>query len=303
MMFIVSSDKYKVCKGGTVTVQGVGFNDLCKVKINGLDYDVLDYSDEFVSFSAPNEIGTFHFVIFDGTSTTDPLALYVEEFENLSTNRLKNRDELSFTRSLERLMPRGFAWEFGIESNWHKFWGAVALVFAYLYGVLKNLVLEMSPYSTTSLGTWENELKLPIVGLEQSTESGRKSEIVRIARRKGGATIPYLKSILNLYGVKYDLYEYWENPEVFPQWVADEGEQALFYLMVKIYSQTYYKYGMNCTSPCNSSLGRQRDRILESIVNREKPAHVKIIYSYVVRVLTDMNGNPMITDDNKLIIV
>ena len=302
-MFIVCSNKYKVGKGGTVTVQGVGFNELCKVRINGISFDALDYSDEFISFAAPNEVGTFEFVIFDGTSTTESLTLYVEEFENLPTNRLNNRDESSFVRSLESLMPRGFAWESGIDSNWHKFWGAVALVFAYLYGVLKNLVLEMSPYTTTSLGTWENELKLPINGLEQSTNSGRKSEIVRISRKKGGATVPYLKSVLDLYGVNYSLYEYWQNPEVFPHWVAEKGEQANFYVMVKIYSRSYYKYGMNCVSKCNSALGKQRDRVLESIIDRIKPAHIKIIYSYVVRVLADMNGRALVTNDNKLIIV
>lgn len=302
-MFIVSYDKYKVCKGGTVTVQGVGFNDLCKIRINGIDYDTLDYSDDYVCFSAPNEIGTYQFVIFDGTSSTESLTLYVEEFEDLPTNRLKNRDESSFVRSLESLMPRGFVWEFGVESNWHKFWSAVALVFAYLYGLLKELVTEMSPYSTTKYGQWENELKLPIAGLEQSTLSGRKSEIVRISRRKGGATIPYLESILDLYGVNYDLYEYFKNPEVFPQWVAARGEKANFYVLVKVYSPSYYRHGANCTSPCTASLGRRRDRKLESILNRVKPAHIKIVYSYVVRVLTDMNGNPIVDDSNRMIIV
>lgn len=302
-MFIVSSDKYKVGKGGTVTVQGVGFNDLCKVRMNGKSYDPLDYSEDYICFSAPKNTGTSHFVIYDGTSETDSLTLYVEEFEDLPTNRLKNRDESSFVRSLESLMPRGFVWEFGVESNWHKFWSAVALVFAYLYGLLKELVAEMSPYSTTSYGTWENELGLPIAGLEQSTLSGRKSEIVRISRRKGGATIPYLKSILDLYGVKYDLYEYWQNPEVFPHWVGEKGEQANFYVLVKVYSQTFYNHGMTCISKCTASLGRQRDKVLESILDRVKPAHIKVIYSYVIRVLTDMSGNPLVTDDNKLIIV
>jgi hypothetical protein len=103
--------------------------------------------------------------------------------------------------------------------------------------------------------------------------------------------------------VRYGLYEYWQNPEVFPQWVAAKGDQANFFVLVKIYSQTYYKYGANCKSPCTASLGRQRDRRLESILNRIKPAHIKIVYSYVVRVLTDMNGNPIVDDNNRMIIV
>jgi hypothetical protein len=36
---------------------------------------------------------------------------------------------------------------------------------------------------------------------------------------------------------------------------------------------------------------------------QEKPAHVKIIYSYVVRILTDMSGNPIVNDNGQMIIV
>ena len=302
-MFIVSSDKYKVGKGGSVTVQGAGFNESCKIRVAGLVYDLLDYSEDSIMFAAPDKIGTYQFVVFDDESVSGNMTLYVEEFENLPANHLPNRDESSFMRSLESMMSHGFAWNFGNGSYWHKFLSAIALVFAYIYGMLKNLVLQMSPFTTDSFGTWENELSLPRRGLEQSTTAGRKSEIVRISRKKGGATIPYLKSILNLYGVNYSLYEYWKNPEVFPHWVSSQGDDANFYVMVKIYAKNFYKYGMNCTSKCNASLGKQRDRILESIIDEIKQAHIKVIYSYVLRVLTDMDGNPLVTDDNKVITV
>ena len=301
-MFIISADKYKISKGGIVTVYGVGFNESCKVRVSGVLYDVVDYSDEFICFYAPKNNGRYSFRIFDESSTSDDLTLYVDDYENLPTTKLQNRDEASFLRTLESLMPRGFAWNFGVGTNWRKFLSAVALGFAYLYETLKELVVQMSPYSTTSLGVFENELNLPRKGLEQKTFSGRKSEIVRISRKQGGATIPYLKSLVNLYGANFDLYEYWKNPEQFPAWVGNEGDKANFYLLLKVYAKEYYKYGFNCKSKCNEALGKQRDRILESILDGEKPAHVKIIYKYVIRALTDENGKVLTTDDGKVLI-
>ena len=305
-MFIVDSNKYKAGVGGVVTVYGVGFNDACVVRILGKDYSPIDFSDEFICFNAPSELGTYSFEIRDGVSSSGALTLHVVAFEDLSTTKLPERQESSFVRMLNGMMPRGFAWEYENGSNWSKLIAGIALAFAYLYDMLQNLVLQMSPVSTTDLGVWENELALPWKGIPQDTDAGRKSEIVRVSRKQGGATIPYLKSVLNLMDVKYDLYEYAKTPAVFPTWVASNyGNRAGFCVMVKVYRDRFYPYGMNCTSPCNSSLGSDVDRQVETVLNRVKPSHVKIIYSYVVRVLTDMNGNPIVPSatDQRMIIV
>ena len=302
-MLVIDSTKFKVGPGGTVTVYGVGFDEFTSIMLAGQPAMVTDYSDEFVCFSAPDQVGVYAFTISDSESTSQSLTLNVVAFEDLNTNRLPDRSESSFRRMLYGLMPRGFAWEFEEGSYWSKLLAAIALALAFVYEMLKSLVLEMSPYSTTSYGTWENELELPRLGLEQSSLEGRKSEIIRIARKKGGATLPYIKSLLNLYGIKSDVYEFFENPEVFPSWVADLGEDAYFYVLVKIYRDSYYSKGFKCTSKCNSSLGTPRDSILETMLAQEKPSHVKIIYSYVVRVLTDMSGNPIVTDNGQMIIV
>lgn len=301
-MFVISETKFKISQGGIVTVHGVGFSESCVVRISGLTYDPIDVSDESLSFAAPDQIGTYSFTIEDGVSTSSALTLYVEAYEDLPSYKLPERGESSFRRMLDSLMPRGFAWDYESGSNWSKLLSGIALSFAYLYGLLKDLVLQMSPFSTTDYNAWERELALPRKGLEQSSTTGRKNEIIRIARKKGGATVPYLRSILNLYGVNFDIYEYWQNPEKFPSWVAAEGDQANFYVLVKIYQDNYYANGFTCKSACNASLGHPRDSILEQILAEEKPAHVKIIYSYVVRVLTDDNGNPLVTDGGQILI-
>ena len=302
-MFIIDSTNYKTSKGGIVTVYGVGFNADCVVTVDGLPQAPTDYDDGFICFSAPDSEGTHRFTISDGVSTSDSLTLYVVAFEDLNTYRLPDRSESSFLRMLDGLMPRGFAWQYGNGSNWSKLLSGIALSFAYVYEMLKNLILQMSPATTTSLGLWENELGLPHRGLEQSTDAGRKSEIMRVARKKGGATVPYLKSLLKLYGVRNDIYEFWKNPEVFPAWVSNEGENANYYVLIKVYRDSYYGSGFTCISPCNASLGEPRDSILESIVAQEKPAHVKVIYSYVLRVLTDESGNPLVDENNRIITV
>lgn len=302
-MFIIDSTSYKASKAGIVTVYGSGFNADCVVVVDGISQAPTDYSDDFICFSAPDVEGSHRVVITDGVSTSSDLTLYVVSFEELSSYRLPERSESSFKRLLDGLMPRGFAWQYENGSNWSKLLSGIALSLAYVYGMLKNLVLQMSPVTTTSYGLWENELGLPQRGLEQSTLAGRKGEIMRVARKKGGATIPYLKSLLKLYGVRNEVLEYWKNPELFPSWVGNEGDNANYYILVKIYRDSYYGKGFTCVSPCNASLGMPRDSVLESIVAQEKPAHVKVIYSYVLRVLTDENGNPLVDDNNRIITV
>lgn len=306
MMFIVDSNKYKAGAGGVVTVYGVGFNDACVVRISGRDYSPVDFDDEFICFNAPSELGTYSFEIRDGVSSSGELTLYVVAYEDLCTTKLPERQESSFVRLLDGLMPRGFAWEYENGSNWSKLIAGIALALAYLYDMLQNLVLQSSPVSTAEFGLWENELALPWKGIARDTDEGRKSEIIRVARKQGGATVPYLKSILDLMDVNYDMFEYANTPAVFPSWVPSKyGNRAGFVVMVKVYRDSYYPYGMNCKSPCNSSLGRARDKKIESVLDRVKQSHVKIIYSYVVRVLTDMNGNPIVPSatDQRMIIV
>ena len=81
------------------------------------------------------------------------------------------------------------------------------------------------------------------------------------------------------------------------------GEMANFFVLIKVYRDSPGPRGMTCKSKCNASLGAPRDSKLEAIVEKIKPAHIKVVYSYVIRVLTDMDGNPIVDDNNRMIIV
>ena len=307
MSVIVQDIRPKVVNvGGTIRMSGFGFDSSCRVLLGGKDALITDYANEWLEFEAPKTMGSYTLYLVQGGIEVLRESISVTGIEDAATWNLPVRDQDDFRNALLGLMPRGFAWHLGKGGNWWKLFCAFAIGILELYRSFRELVAELSPFKTTSFSQWEQELGLPINGLEQRTAAGRKNEILRIARKKGGCTVSYLKSLLNLYGAKYDLYEYWKDPSVFPSWVASrEGEKAKFYVLVKVYVDKYSDNGLNCNSNCNASLGDSRDRALEAIVDAAKPAHVKIIYRYIVRILTDMNGTPIVPSDTdqRLIIV
>ena len=306
MVLVQNISPLSVRVGGVVRLSGSGFDSACSVTVGGNSVVVQDYSDEWLEFIAPKSTGSKAVRLLQNGSEKFSATLTVTGYENSETWNLPVRNEEDFRYAMIGMMPRGFAWYLGNDGNWWKLFSAFAAGFTDLYNSMRTLVREMSPVKTTNLSVWERELGLPVRGLEQSTTAGRKNEIMRVARGRGGATVPYLKSLLNLYGARYELYEYWKDPSVFPSWVADkEGENANFYVLVKVYRDSYNSKGFNCNSKCNGCLGSSRDSKMEAILDQEKPAHVKIIYRYFVRILTDMSGNPIVpsSTDQRMIIV
>lgn len=290
--------------GGVVRLSGSDFDSTCSVYAGNSQAVVLDYDTDWLEFEAPAAEGSYEVRLLQNGTERFSATLTVTAVDDAETWNLPVRGTDEFRNALLGLMPRGFAWHTGKTGNWWKLFSAFAAGFLDIYNSFRQLIDESSPFKTTSFDVWERELGLPVRGFEQSTDEGRKNEIIRVARKKGGVTIPYMRSLLDLYGVRYDLYEYWKNPSAFPAWLANrEGEMANFYVLIKVYGDSYNPHGFKCTSHCTDSLGAPHDSVLESIVEHEKPAHVKIMYSYVIRVLTDMSGNPLVDDNNRMIIV
>jgi len=306
MVIVQNVMPISVRAGGVVRLSGYGFDGACTVYVGNVSAIVLDYDTDWLEFEAPVAEGSFVVRLVRGGTEVYRTDIVVTALEDADTWNLPVRGRDEFREALLGMMPRGFAWFIGKAGNWWKLFSAFANGFVELHDNFRELVDESSPIKTTSFAEWEKELGLPIKGLEQSSAAGRKNEIVRISRKKGGCTVPYLKSLLNLYGARYELFEYWKNPSVFPSWVASkEGEKANFYVLVKVYQNKYTNRGFTCNSKCTASLGVPNDYVMESILDRAKPAHVKIVYRYFVRILTDMNGTPIVPsdEDQRMIIV
>lgn len=303
VMVVVQDMSPKVLPvGGVVRFSGSGFTGSCRVLLDDGYALILDYGDDFLEFEAPARAGTHSVMLRQAEYNAYSAKIDTVSCDDAKTWSLPARDESDFRNALLGLLPRGFAWFTGKLGNWWKLFSAFASGFVELYNNLIRLVDEMTPLKTTSFAEWERELGLPIRGFERSTDAGRKNEIMRIARRKGGCSVSYIKSLLDLYGANYELYEFWQNPEHFPSWVPALGDEAYFYVLVKVYTHSYYPYGANCKSPCNASLGRPLDAVLESIIDQAKPAHIKFIYRYAIQVLTDDLGNPLTDNAGHLLI-
>lgn len=304
----------RVAKSGTVYVYGAGFSHLTKAWLNSKEISLKDYDYGHAEFTVHTKIGKYS--LYVGSDVADRILIGDVEICELTDLPLSGPrvPEKSADGSIDTardamisLLPRGVAWYKGHDGNFSRLMAGLANVVRSFYELAMSYRASVSPSHTDSFDVWESELALPRFSSGYGdSDTRRREEIFRINGKKGAATIPYLKSLLNLYGAKYDLYEYWKNPLVFPSWIAAKnGEKAKFFILVKVYQDKYSDKGANCNSNCNSSLGGPRDIVLESIIEQAKPAHVRIVYRYFVRILTDADGVPIVNNDveKKMIIV
>lgn len=209
----------------------------------------------------------------------------------MNTWQLPKRTAEDFHYALIGLMPRGFAWFLGKFGNWWKLFMAFAAGFTAVYDMLCNLVREMSPYTTTSLTEWERELGLPKKGLAFDGDGLRKSEIIRIARKMGGCSKDYIKSIAALFGLDVDVVEYWKEDERSAFDGVDFGNQdPNFYAMVisdvGVINLSYarcsggYSDEDELSCDCNSRLMDFGDSNYEAVLTSVSPAHVKLLFVY-----------------------
>lgn len=302
-MFTVVEQNVKAYAGGFVTVHGGVFTSGTRIEIAGKTLVPYDVADDYIVFSAPADLGKYTFTIIEGAVRSPAVNLVVVDAAEVSVNRLPKRGQDEFLQMLIGLMPKGFIWDIKPGTNFYKIFSAVSSLLLMIYDLFRSILVESSPITTTEIELWENELGLPREGLEQSTAEGRKNEIIRIARKPGGCTLPHYRQIMEMYGKDFEIYEYWKDPSKFPSWVYQEnGDKANFFVMFKIYQSEFTK-NFTCKSKCNAKLGNERDIVLEKLLEFDKPAHVKFIYSYAIRILTDENSNPLTTEDGKLLIV
>jgi len=302
-MLVLDCARYKAFAGGSVTVYGGIFKATYKIKIGTATQSPTDVGDGFIVFSAPSDVGEYAFSIMDSSTVLASAVVVVTAMANASVYRLPVRTEDNYTNMLTGMMPRGFIFNLAKGSNFNKLFKGIAAGFKFVYDMFRALVLEGSPITTTSLDEFENELGLPREGLLLTNSEARKKEIYRVSRQQNGCTIPHYQQLMEAYGKDCVFYEYWKNSSVFPDWVSNTyGDEAVFCVLVKVYQD---KFGtiFNCKSKCNKSLGNERDLVLEKLLNHEKPAHVKFIYEYAIRVLTDENEYPLLDDQDRMLIV
>ena len=292
--------------GGTVRMSGSGFDGFCAVVANGESLPVVDYDDSWMEFSAPSELGTVEVALVRGEYEYFRSSITVVRLNEIEIWNLPVRGKDEFKFALLGLMPRGFAWFTGKGGNWWKLFAACAAGVLDVYNSFRRLVDESSPAKTTSYPEWEKELGLPIKGAVRSSNEGRLSEIYRVARKPGGCTIPYFKSIALLFGKKINIYEYYRNPEKFVD--VDFGDDdPNFYWMIELEASAEDYHICTCNDTCNDYLREWWNAPIEAMFDSIKPSHTKLVYSYTndlqELVLVDDEQNVVVDDVNRPIAV
>lgn len=298
----------RISKEGTVYVYGAGFSNTTKAWLDNKELALKDYDYGHAEFTAPDAEGTY--TLFVGSSVGNRKSVgpvIVCGLTELPIYLPKTHSKDGIRNAMLGLLPSGFAWYKGADGNFAKLMRGLAPVVMEIYRLVVSYRNAVSPSHTDSFETWENDLRLPRFGSSVGySDVKRREEIFRVHGKKGASTIPYLKSLLNLYGARYELYEYWKNPSVFPSWVSrNYGDKAKFCILVKVYQDHYTSRGFKCNYKCSDSLGAPNDFVMEKFLNEAKQSHVKIIYRYFVRILTDMDGTPIVPsdEDQRMIIV
>lgn len=304
MLLLQNINPIRVNVGGTVKVYGSGFDSRCWVRVGSQYLSVLDYDANSLEFAAPYESGNFTVTIGQSATVAGEFPITVVELRESNTWNLPVRTVDDFRCALLGLMPRGFAWFLGKNGNWYKLFSAFAAVVYVVYTMLRLLVKNESPATTTAYSEWERELNLPVKGLEADTDDGRLNEIYRVARKMPSDTVPFYKSLAALFGRDVKIYEYYKNPEKFLG--VDFGDDdPNFYWMVEQTSVDDDWHIFDCNDNCDDYLGWWWNPVLESYFETMKPAHTKVLYTYalpeILCIITE-DGDYVMTEDNDYVI-
>lgn len=291
---IIYSDKVISFENCDTTLWGVGFSSNCKVKFYGSTdvKSLIDVEDGRLVFKAPKSAGTYSLYVEDENDVkSNYVSLVVLQRNLMPVNKIDERDQNDFALMLKGLLPRGFMWDFKWSSvdskktNWQKLLESIAAGISNVWDeMLVPLVKNSSPAITGALVEWERELGLPRKGIPYEGTDAQKlkkrsDEVFRIARVRGGCTIPLIKNIIELFGLDAEVYEYFRNPEVFPQWVKDLGENAYMYSMIKITGGVDVSE-FDCNSSCEDYLAFWWNQNFENAIEFDKLAHIKFIFVY-----------------------
>lgn len=284
---VVTELKIVAFAGCETTLHGVGFTSDCFVNFgNNVTKRLIDVDDSSVVFVAPSE-GSYSFVVenADGEES-ETVQMVVLNRSFMPVNKLPNRNSADFSLMLKGLLPRGFAWNFkwsnvdSEKTNWQKLLESIAGGINNVWTMLSELAVAASPAITGAVAEWNAELGLPRKGLEFDDESKTKAEIYRIARSVGGCTVPFFNKIIELFGLNAAVYEYWKDPDEFPEWVHELGEEANMYVLIKIEDSAIEETEFDCNSDCDDYLAFWWNENFENAIEFDKLAHIKFVYMY-----------------------
>ena len=307
-MFFVDNISSKVlCSGLTFTVFGGFFDSECKVLFDENVAVVESFSEDHISVIVPDISGSFDCSVVDGDNNSVVVGrVTVGNTMNVPVyDYIRNNPQEAFEDFTEGMFPRGQVFDFESGSNFRKLVSGCATAFKFSRDLLRSMLNALNPLHTENLDEWERELGLPEIGIVSSSDDERRREIYRTGFAFGGCSINFYKRILSLMKVDAEIFEYVYNPEKFSQ--IDFGEDdPRFYMMIRfrvpLLTYEYFRAG---EAVAGDLLLDYSNYSVESVFERIKQAHIKIIYSYLTRknmVIVTSSGAAIVTSNGERLI-
>jgi uncharacterized protein YmfQ (DUF2313 family) len=187
-----------------------------------------------------------------------------------------------YKQQLINLSPKGLAWPTEDGSNWIKLLDAIAQEFARVDARCSDLINEALPDTTTELlPNWEQIAGLPdeCSELGDSYSIRRLNLIAKLASR-GGQSPSYYISVALALGYEITVTE-------FDQFRADinsagdpvngEAWEYTWRVNAPLNSIVYFRASLSAAGEPLAEWGNDR---LECVINKLKPAHTIVLFSY-----------------------
>lgn len=307
MIFVDAISSKVLCSGLTFTVFGGFFDSECKVMFDDKVAVVESFSESHISVIVPDISGSFDCSVVDGSDHSVALGRVSvgNTFDVPVYNYVRENSQEAFEDYVEGMFPRGQIFNFENGSNFRKLAAGCAYAFRYTWNLLRSMMRALDPLHTENLDEWERDLGLPEIGIVSEDDDDRRREIYRTGFAYGGCSINFYKRILSLMKINAEIFEYVYNPEKFSHFDFGDNDPR-FYMMIRfrvpLLTYDYFRAGK---SVAGDLLLDYSNYSVESVFEKIKHGHIKIIYSYLTRknmVIVTSSGAAIVTSNGERLI-
>ncbi|WP_303674770.1 YmfQ family protein [Vampirovibrio chlorellavorus] len=186
-----------------------------------------------------------------------------------------------YYEQIKKLKPSGQAWPDEDDLTQNRLLQALADESARIDERADDLSDELDPRVTLELlMDWERTAGLPdpCTGLAQTVELRRQAVVDKLNAR-GGQHKQYFIDLAARFGFVISITETWPTTAGMPCGIGDYGDTWLHYWEVNAPLDTI-RHTKTGIGSCGDPIRSWGNEILECLINRYKPAHTIVIFTY-----------------------
>lgn len=283
----------RLAGGWRITVEGFNLADVLGVRVGSvfLSSPVVQTDNELVVVLPGGTTPGVYTVALEGSfGSLEVHGVTVVELVDTDPPLPHAYTADDYAQQLLELLPKGPAWTRRRGSNLWKLFSACAEGLARVHALAAHLLEELTPSQVVdSLDDWETELGLPeeCVTSPASDAASRRREIFRKVNSLGGSSPAYFEELGSLLGFTVRVEEYFDTAAPFKVGTSTVG-QALTSGPWLFAWKVVVKVPEGSIQSFTVGNGRAGDPLrwwgleeLECFVERLKPAHTIVVFSYV----------------------